>query len=330
MKLFARFFSCLFIISVSSFAQKSPTDFGYRHLQLNYKSDLVDILIASKKGEEEKPKPIFLFCQGSLPVPGIVYDEAGASSPFPFSSDLISQKFHLVYISKPGIPPIAKASELRPDYTFTDSTGNFPTYYLQRNYLDYYVNRNTEIIKQLQKMEWVSTDKLVVAGHSEGATIAAKLALENKSVTHLIFASGNPMGRIMSMIGRSRKHENDSTHLAENDFGYWEYLLTENEKNDSIDWYAKTDYSFSIPPMDYLKKLKIPILISYGTIDYSAPFNDYFRVWCLQNNKSNINFKSYVGLEHNYFGTDSNGNADYNQFNWDKVATDWYNWILSI
>ncbi|MBK9593631.1 MAG: hypothetical protein IPO32_19735 [Crocinitomicaceae bacterium] len=23
------------------------------------------------------------------------------------------------------------------------------------------------------------------------------------------------------------------------------------------------------------------------------------------------------------------GKADYNQFNWDKVANDWYNWLLS-
>lgn len=318
-----------FFLSATSFTQKSPTDFGYRHLQLNYKSDLVDVLIASKKGEEEKTKPVFLFCQGSLPVPGIVYDETGASSPFPFSTDLISQKFHLVYISKPGIPVMAKASELKPDYTYTDSTGNFTAYYLQRNYLDYYVNRNTEIIKQLQKLSWVSKDQLVVAGHSEGATIAAKLSLENKSVTHLIFASGNPMGRIMSMIERSRKYENDSTNLAENDFGYWEYLLLENEKKDSIDWYAKTDYSFSIPPMEYLKKLKIPVLVTYGSIDYSTAFNDYFRVWCAQNKKTNIAFKAYVGLEHNYFGTDSNGKADYSQFNWSKVAEDWYDWILA-
>jgi dienelactone hydrolase len=322
-------FGFSFFLSLISFTQKSPADFGYRHLQLNYKSDLVDVLVASKKGEEEKPKPIFLFCQGSLTVPGIVYDETGATSPFPFSVDLISQKFHLVYISKPGVPVIAKASDLNPDYTYADSSGTFPTYYLQRNYLDYYVNRNTEIIKQLQKLNWVSKNQLVVAGHSEGATIAAKLALENKSVTHVIFASGNPMGRIMSMIERSRKFENDSTNLAENDFGYWEYLIQENEKKDSIDPYAKTDYSFSIPSMDYLKKLKIPVLITYGSSDYSTAFNDYFRVWCTQNQKSNIEFKSYVGLEHNYFGTDSNRKPDYNQFNWDKVATDWYNWVLS-
>jgi hypothetical protein len=245
-----------FFLSIISFAEKSPADFGYRHLQLNYKSDLVDVIVASQKGEEEKPKPLFLFCQGSLPVPAIVYDETGASSPFPFSTDAISEKFHLIYISKPGIPAIAKASELKPDYTYADSTGNFPDYYLQRNYLDYYVNRNTEIIKQLQKLSWVSKDQLAVAGHSEGATIAAKLSLENKSVTHLIFASGNPMGRIMSMIERSRKYENDSTNLAENDFGYWEYLLNENEKKDSIDPYAKTDYSFSIPAHGLSEKIK--------------------------------------------------------------------------
>ena len=40
--------------------------------------DTVDILIKSKKGEELRPKPLLLFCQGSLPIPLLVkYNENG-------------------------------------------------------------------------------------------------------------------------------------------------------------------------------------------------------------------------------------------------------------
>lgn len=309
------------------FAQKTAQDFGYRHLQFKYDSDLVDVLIASKKGDEEKPKPLFLFCQGSLPVPLIVYDDAGAAGLFPFAEETLTEKFHLVIISKPGIPVTAHVNDLNPDFTYAGSSESFPEEYLQRNFLDYYVDRNTFILKSLQKNNWVNKHQVVVAGHSEGATIAAKLALKNKTVTHLIFASGNPMGRIMSMIERSRKFENDTTQLAESDFEYWDYLLTQQNKKDSTDYYAQTDYSFSLPPFDYLSQLKIPVLIAYGSVDYSAPFNDYFRVWCMHHRKTNFSFACYTGLEHNFFGVAENGQPDYNQFNWNKVAADWSSWL---
>jgi dienelactone hydrolase len=323
-----RLLLALFItVSITASAQKTATDFGYRQLQMTFEKDTVNVLIASKKGEDEKPKPLFLFCQGSLPVPLIVYDDNGAAGIVPFSEEALTEKFHLVVIGKPGIPVTAHTSQLNPDFTFADEIGNFPEAYLRNNYLDYYVQRNTFVIKTLQKNNWVQKDILVAAGHSEGATVAAKLALDNKAVTHLIFSSGNPMGRILSMIERSSKFENDSTQMAESDFDYWNYLLTQNEQKDSVDYYAQTDYSFSIPPMEYLKKLKIPVLVSYGSVDYSTPFNDYFRVWCMQNQKSNVAFQCYIGLEHNFFGTHENGKPDYNQFNWNKVAQDWFAWL---
>ena len=44
--------------------------------------------------------------------------------------------------------------------------------------------------------KWVAKSKLVLAGHSEGSTIAAKLATKNNKVTHLIYSGGNPNGRV--------------------------------------------------------------------------------------------------------------------------------------
>ena len=65
----------LFILSIHSFGQtKRPEDFGFRHFQIFYKGDTVDILIKSKKGEENISKPLFFYCQGSLPQPLIKTD----------------------------------------------------------------------------------------------------------------------------------------------------------------------------------------------------------------------------------------------------------------
>ena len=102
----------------SAFGQnKTPEDFGYRHIVYNYKNESVDILVKSKKGEENVPKPIFIFCQGSLPIPLIIYDGKESFGTFPFNPDSISKNYHLVIIGKPSIPLIADVNTLQNDFT---------------------------------------------------------------------------------------------------------------------------------------------------------------------------------------------------------------------
>jgi dienelactone hydrolase len=69
----------------------------------------------------------------------------------------------------------------------------------------------------------------------------------------------------------------------------------------------KTTYEFSEPMITYLEKLKIPILVTYGTKDWSSPYNDFLRVDVIRKNKNNFTFKAYIGTEHNFFPlTDDN------------------------
>ncbi|MEI7595257.1 MAG: acyl-CoA thioester hydrolase/BAAT C-terminal domain-containing protein [Bacteroidota bacterium] len=329
-----KFVSKLLILvfaSTSLFAQtKKAEDFGYKHIKLKYNNDPVEILIKSKKGDEQKPKPLFLFCQGSMPMPLIKYDEIGEFGVFPFNPDSLSLYYHIVIIGKPFIPLICEAKSLRNDFTFIDSTGNFPQKYSERNFLDYYVNRNIEVIEYLQKQNWVDKDKLVVAGHSEGSTVAAKMAALYPKITQLIYASGNPMGRILSIIQENRLHESDtdSTRFAEFEIDYWNYVVKDKTSLDASqgDSYKAT-YDFSIPPINYLENLTIPVLVCYGTKDYSMPYNDYLRVDMIRKNKTNFSFKAYIGCEHNFFPIKSNGKPDYSVFNWNKVTQDWSNWL---
>jgi hypothetical protein len=314
----------------------NPDVYGFRHLQTIYKGDTVDILIKSKKGEEEKPKPLFLFCQGSLPSPLIIkYDQNGKQgiyNVFVFNTDSLSENYHLAIIGKPYIPLIADEKSLGPNFAYIDATGKFPKKYTQRNLRDYYVKRDIEVIKFLQKQTWISKNKLVVAGHSEGSTIAAKLAFEYKKVTHLIYSSGNPLGRIMSIIGQSRQRETDtdSTRFGEQQFDTWKNVIADSTNMD--DTYGdpnKANYVFSIPPViKYLEQLKIPVLVCYGTKDWTAPFNDYLRVEMIRQHKNNFAFKAYIGTEHNFFPVKTNGEINYDIFNWDKVAGYWRRWLM--
>ncbi len=321
----------IFFLTSEALAQKYKVeDFGYRHLKTIYKGDTVNILLKSKKGEELKPKPLFLFCQGSLPKPLIIKEGDKIYSVFPFNTDSLEKDYHLVIISKPSVPVIIEANSLGSNFIYQNpKTGKIPKEYSNRNLLDYYVDRNLKVIKFLADLPFIDNSKLIVAGHSEGSTVASKLALQSKKVTHLIFASGNPLGRIMSIIAEDRALEtdNDSARYAEIEFNYWEKVVN-NKSNLSYlngDTYKAT-YDFSIPPINYLQKLTIPVLISYGTKDWSAPYNDFLRVEMLRQHKKNFTYNAYIGLDHNFFPITKEGQPNYDIFNWDKVANDWRKW----
>ena len=325
--------TCL-LFSISLFGQNErPEDFGFKHLQTIYKGDTVDILIKSKKGQEQKKKPLFLFCQGSLPIPLIIkYNDNGKKGIYPlfvFNPDSLSNEYHLVIINKPFVPLIADQKSLNANLTYSDNTGKFPKKYIERNLLDYYVDRDISVIKFLQNQTWISSDKLVVAGHSEGSTIAAKLAFSFPKVTQLIYSGGNPCGRILTILEQQRAHENDTTKYGEMVFLDWKNIIDNPDNMDASygDAYKAT-YQFSIPPKDYLEKLKIPVLITYGTKDYSCPFNDYFRVEMIKQKKKNFTFNAYIGVEHNFFPLKANGEINFDIFNWDKVADDWRSWLI--
>ena len=319
------------LVSIPVHAQsKKAADYGFRHFQMIYEKDTVDILIKSKKGEENKKKPLFLFCQGSQAQPLIKYSEHGVYGIFPFRTDSLESVYHLAIISKPYIPLIADAKTLDRSMVYNDPvTGLLPKKYSDRNYLDYYVSRNISAIKYLQQQKFVDSRTLVVAGHSEGSTIAAKLALQSSKVTRLIYASGNPLGRIQSIINEDRLKETDtdSTRYAEADFDYWEQIVQDKNSLDASSGDTpKATYDFSYPPIKYLEQLKIPVLVCYGTRDISSPFNDYLRAEMIRQRKANFTFKAYIGLEHNFFPIMPTGQIDHDQFNWDDVANDWLRW----
>ena len=142
-------------------------------------------MIKSKKGEELKRKPIFLFCQGSLPQPLIKKEGDKTYSVFPFKTDSLEIDYHIVIISKPFIPLVVEAKSLGRNFVYQDpETGKAPKEYSNRNILDYYVERNLKVIDYLEKLPFVDNSKLIVAGHSEGSTVASKLATKTNKIIY--------------------------------------------------------------------------------------------------------------------------------------------------
>lgn len=324
-----------FLVAVSLFPfvangqDITPEALGYRYISINFDGDPVDILVKSKTGDEIKKKPILFFCQGSLPQPLIKYYDGVAYGVFPFDTDILTEDFHLVIVGKPYIPVSCNVDKLGKNRVYLDARGKYPAEYSERNLLSYYAARNAEVIKYLHGLEWVDGDMLVIAGHSEGSTVAAKTATISSYVTHLIYSGGNPAGRISTLVRQVRAVETEQNQSGESEFAYWEHVI-ENpmDMDDSQGDTNRAAYEFSCPaPVTYLEELRIPVLISYGTEDWGAPFVDNFRLDVIRTGKDNFSFLPYIGAEHNYFPVLENGLPDYEVFGWDNVAKDWKEWL---
>lgn len=181
------------------FELKSPTG------QIDF--IVVDTALATKK-------PVFLFCQGSLPFPLYFSAEKGGLSLFGggltnFDYKEIIKSYHLVVISMPETPVIVAESMLNDSYWYYGDSKhkNIPSIaYQKADYLENYVARAIKVLKYLKKQRWVDDSQLVVFGHSQGGHIAAKLASKYKTISKLGLSGTNVFGRIDQDI-RQAKHD---------------------------------------------------------------------------------------------------------------------------
>lgn len=308
---------------------KTPADFGYRHLRMRYQRDTVDLIVRSKKGEERKRKPIFLFVQGSTPQPVIMYDERGDFPMLPFELDTLLARYHFVEISKPGIPVVAHTKALTPGYAYLDpKTGQVPLAYCQRNYLGYYVARNAAVLRYLTRQPWVQANDITAMGHSEGSNVVARLARHPGPLRRVVYLSGSPLGRMLTVIAGNRQ-DADSVG-AENNFTYWKEVVASPKQNNCLGdtHLLVSSLSSTQTPLDDFRHSKIPVFVGYGTRDRSALLEDYMRLEMIRAGKTNLTFRAYPELEHNFFGF-TDGKLDQKKWNWDRVAREFFTWMKS-
>ncbi|RYG18228.1 MAG: hypothetical protein EOO07_09445 [Chitinophagaceae bacterium] len=323
----------MFLLSKTfALSPKIPEDFGYRHIKLKYLDDPVDAIIISKPGEEKTAKPLLLFCQDTLPQPVVKYDENGLYNTLPFDETQFLENYHILIISKPHIPIIANINKLDKNYNyFKDVEKQLPPKaYTDRNYLEYYVYRNNAILKQLFKERWVKTNQLLVVGYGEGSTIAAKMASINKKITHLIYANGNPYGRITTILAQNPETTTASNLQKEHILEHWKKVVANPTQiqYDGGDTYKAT-YSFSQPQRDNLIQLKIPVLINYNINDIGVAYQHLFQVEAIQHHKHNITFCSYASLRNPIFQMNKIGTIPEEQTYCNTISNDWLEWLKS-
>ncbi|MEM6261254.1 MAG: alpha/beta hydrolase [Bacteroidota bacterium] len=326
------------IVSVPSVAQHVfhvPIQVGqdiYTPVSLPQQGDSLHLLITGAPQDSSR-KGVMIFIQGSLPRPLVIRSERGIYPVYPFS---IPREYHVVILGKPGIPWELDDKKLKSDLTFRPDSGFPPATYQVHNHMEYYVEAYQAVIDFLIRQPWVDSRLLVVAGHSQGARVAVRLAKRDSRISHVGFLSGNPQGRIEELIRRERiaaSHGNQSAAVAQQHIEeiYQQWSLMQQSPTSQATWRGDTYHawtSFSEPVLEDLISLDQPVWVGYGTADVTAAHCDVLplrmqisQAWKLA---------PYPGLDHNFFELNENGLPNYERGHWHTVITDFLAWVEEI
>lgn len=329
----------LFINHICFAQQKQVINNEVTAYSLQTKKDTIDFIVVDKAPSERKP--IFLWCQGSLPVPlymnfetdGLWLHGGGIAN---FDYEEIKKHYHLIVISMPKTPLIVDDSKLNDEkWYYGDSADKkIPSIAFQKaNYYQNYIDRAIKVIKFLKRQKWIDNSKLVVAGHSQGSKIATGIAANYKHVTKLGLFSANPLGRMDQSIRKLRKEAEQgkiSWQLADQEMEkQYEYFRTANDpvkirKNPSLlAWNTLSD-----PLIEDWLAFNKPIYLAYGTDDIASDFCDLIPLYFIRQRKSNLTYKRYLNLEHNFFEINSKNELDHNKPHWKEVMEHFLQWTL--
>ena len=154
------------VICLNSFSQtnrkNSPKDFGFTTFKIKGSVDTINFIVSDTCFKIKKP--IFIFCQGSLPY-ALFYKEDSIHTwqqSLPFDYKKYGKDFYFVVISKPGIPVFSYTADS--DYYYIDPiTKKTPRKYFDNDNLDYRVTSTNDIIKYLLKQKWVDKKEIILA-----------------------------------------------------------------------------------------------------------------------------------------------------------------------
>jgi hypothetical protein len=191
-------------------------------------------------------KPLFLFIQGSLPMPLIIEnnDNLDANHFRIFSKTVFSQ-FNVIEISQPNTPPIVNIKHLNNQYSYVKSEKpyDFDKTYERRNIIETYTERANTVIDYLIRQDWIDKDSIFAYGHSQGAYIAARLASENEYIKVVGFSGTNPFGRYAGVMQELRAKairgqitEDEAQKEIERQWNNWKFFCYINRYSGKLDW----------------------------------------------------------------------------------------------
>lgn len=290
----------LCINSVKGQQQFSPEKLGWNSFTLkNDTLGAINYYVTSNKIDAKKP--LLLFLDGSGAYPLFQYTENGTASTISLDYKKWSGKYHIVVISKPGVP-------------FADSVGRRPSgepvymapaEYKKRLSLQWRVNSAKVVLAEMLKQNNIIRKKIIVIGISEGFQVGSKLLTVCPEITHAVLLVGNGLNQFFDFIIHNRiaartgklseeqaqKNIDSLTAVAGN--------INENANSTEKEWYGHTYLRWSSfcnsTPMDDILSVNIPVYIIVASKDDNTTVlsTDYLFLESIKRKRKNIIYKVY-------------------------------------
>lgn len=329
--------------SAQTFAQTSRLEDLCQVFHLPDGKDTTTFIVFGSKEDLKVKKPLFLFRQGSQPMPFIVLDSGKYYVTAPFHFRDYKKEYHFVIVQKPGVRLVATQQYLE-EYQKAIGHSNpskefVSRKYIENNYRERYVAQCQQVINYLARQPWVNASKVVYCGGSEGFTVGADLVANyNRYVMHTVLFSGHTGRRfetnihgIREQVQRGELSPEEGQKIIESLYAWWADIQQHPTAltNAPADTYRAWQ-SFSIRSLDNLLRIDTPLYIAYGTADREiAPELDYLPLEFIANGKKNLTLKPYYDHDHQFFKMkrDASGKIVDKEYRGDEVAKDWMDWL---
>lgn len=295
----------LFLISLTSFSQRSKIIEQYKHHSIFLKNDTINYHTYQKNDASINTVLIYLQGSSAKSLYQVKKEEGrvwvGTSIPFDFN--LLPENYLFVVISKKGFPFQTKM----------DEKFDIPNSYFENQTLEYRANQADFVIKDLLKKDMYSFDKIIALGHSEGSDVVAKLGTINNVISHFGYWSGGGNTQFIDFITFIRKKA-DAGKITELEaqkeinklfVRLKDIMNNPNETNKF--WSGKTNSykrwsHFSEPPIKNLLQIDKPLFVAIGTKDQSVAVESAYLIPIefIRNQKENLTFKAYPNLDHSF------------------------------
>ncbi|WP_412850619.1 acyl-CoA thioester hydrolase/BAAT C-terminal domain-containing protein [Chryseobacterium sp. PMSZPI] len=292
------------ILSNSVFSQSDV----FKHYTL-HDSQLKSFQLHLLTSDSTAVKPLMVYLDGSGNFPIYYKTKSGKySTSIPIDLKKYSKNYHIVLISKPGIPFKDSLQVAPSGRRFYPVSENYTTLYS----LDWRAETASKAINFFIKKLPVNKKKIVVMGYSEGSQVAPKVAVLNKKVTNVVCIVGNALNHFYDFLINTRLDVIKNKISPQEGQSIIDSLYTDYEKihEDPLStkktWYGETYLKWSsfsrTTPLENMLKLKIPILyIAAGKDNNQTIIDmDYAKLEFIRQGKKNLTYKVYPNSNH-YF-----------------------------
>jgi len=236
--------------------------------------------------------------------------------------DVVAGRARLLIVEKPGVDYLANPAR-------SDGVGAGPVFRREHT-LPRWTEAVHAAIRAALAVPGVDSTRILVAGHSEGGLVAARLAAEHERITHVALLAGGGPTQLYDLVELARRGtffsrvSDDPAERMEYVYEQWAAIRRQPEAADSI-WfghsYARWASFLADAPVLELARTDAAIYLAQGTRDDAVTVEsfDMLRAQLVALGRD-VTARRVEGADHNF---DTPGSTDGWAVQWSALI-DWF------